>query len=316
MRTFSGWSRRFWAWYQRHYLATLVITSAVFLLQGFHLYWLFSDVILERLTGHSAFVFPPAGMVLYVLADYLEIPALISASLLYVFELRRGRRWRRLLMLLLLNTQWVHMLWITDDVVVRSFASTSLLSWGSAAGLGGHLDRLPRSARHGGHPAPGLRRAPRPLAPSAPRSGWRARKGRRPAPRGWYHSFRGCPRAAVRGPSGRARHGSPRVTDPLRSDASGGCAMATVDERQTPYGAPRITPATEHYLQAIYALTAERKMLIGARLAQHLRVSAPSVTQTLQRLERDGYVTLTGHGRPQRDPPHRFGPADRRGVDA
>ena len=55
---------------------------------------------------------------------------------------------------------------------------------------------------------------------------------------------------------------------------------------------PKITNATEHYLQAIYALTAERKVLIGARLAQHLRVSAPSVTQTLQRLEREGYVRL------------------------
>jgi DtxR family Mn-dependent transcriptional regulator len=55
---------------------------------------------------------------------------------------------------------------------------------------------------------------------------------------------------------------------------------------------PKITAATEHYLAAIYALTAERKVLIGARLAQHLRVSAPSVTQTLQRLERDGYVRL------------------------
>jgi hypothetical protein len=133
VRTIRGWSGGFWAWYQRHYLATLVITTAIFLLQAFHLYWLFSDVILQRLTGHSAFVFPEAGMVLYVLADYLEIPALISASLLYVFELRRRPGWRPLSMLLLLNTQWVHMLWITDDVVVRSFASTSLFSWGSAA---------------------------------------------------------------------------------------------------------------------------------------------------------------------------------------
>jgi DtxR family Mn-dependent transcriptional regulator len=75
--------------------------------------------------------------------------------------------------------------------------------------------------------------------------------------------------------------------------------MATVDDRRSPNGdpgAPRMTHATEHYLQAIYALTAERKVLIGARLAQHLRVSAPSVTQTLQRLERDGYITLKDMG--------------------
>ncbi len=61
-------------------------------------------------------------------------------------------------------------------------------------------------------------------------------------------------------------------------------------------GAPKITGAIEHYLQAIYALTAERKSLIGARLAQHLRVSPPSVTQTLQRLEREGFVRLRDLG--------------------
>jgi DtxR family Mn-dependent transcriptional regulator len=57
-----------------------------------------------------------------------------------------------------------------------------------------------------------------------------------------------------------------------------------------------VTRAAEHYLQAIYALTAERRTVIGARLAQHLRVSAPSVTQTLKRLERDGFVTLLAKG--------------------
>jgi DtxR family Mn-dependent transcriptional regulator len=59
---------------------------------------------------------------------------------------------------------------------------------------------------------------------------------------------------------------------------------------------PKITATTEHYLQSIYALAAERKTLIGARLAEHLRVSPPSVTQTLQRLERDGYVQMVDRG--------------------
>lgn len=65
---------------------------------------------------------------------------------------------------------------------------------------------------------------------------------------------------------------------------------------QSTDGRPKITAATEHYLQAIYALTAERKVLIGARLAEHLRVSPPSVTQTLQRLERQGLVRLIDLG--------------------
>jgi hypothetical protein len=125
--------RRFWDWYRRHYLATLIVTTGVFLLQGFHLYWLFTDVVLGRLTGQSYYAFPEAGMVVYVLADYLEIPALVSTSLLYLFELRRGVTVRGVLYLVLLNTQWIHMFWITDEVVVRSFGHQSLVSWGAAA---------------------------------------------------------------------------------------------------------------------------------------------------------------------------------------
>jgi hypothetical protein len=124
-------SRRFWAWYQRHYVATLLITTAVFLLQIFHLYWLFTDVVLQRLTGRSFFVFPERGMIVYVLADYLEIPALLSASLIYVYHLRRGFHWRSLFLPLLLNTQWIHLFWITDDVVVRTFGHVSVFAWTS-----------------------------------------------------------------------------------------------------------------------------------------------------------------------------------------
>lgn len=124
--------RGFWEWYQRHYLATLVITTAVFLLQVFHLYWLFTHVILQKLTGQSFFAFPPAGMVVYVVADYLEIPALVSASVLYLYDLRRRITGRSLLYLLLLNTQWIHMLWITDEVVVSTFARDGWITWNAA----------------------------------------------------------------------------------------------------------------------------------------------------------------------------------------
>jgi hypothetical protein len=120
---------RFWEAYHRHYLATLTVTTAVFLLQLFHLYWLFTDVVLRKLTGQSHFVFPESGMIVYVLADYLEIPALVSASLLYIYELRRQVTFRALLYVILLNTQWIHMFWITDQVVVDNFAGHGLISW-------------------------------------------------------------------------------------------------------------------------------------------------------------------------------------------
>ena len=125
-------AHRFWEWYQRYYLATLVLTTAVFLLQLFHLYWLFSDVVMTKLTGRSYFLFPDTGMFVYVLADYLEIPTLVAATLLYVAELRRGATVKSVLYILLLNTQWIHMFWITDQVVVDTFAGHSLITWNAA----------------------------------------------------------------------------------------------------------------------------------------------------------------------------------------
>ena len=49
---------------------------------------------------------------------------------------------------------------------------------------------------------------------------------------------------------------------------------------------------TEEYLETIYNMAMEGEAVIGARLAEKFRVAAPTVTQMLQRLTRDGYVTM------------------------
>jgi DtxR family Mn-dependent transcriptional regulator len=61
----------------------------------------------------------------------------------------------------------------------------------------------------------------------------------------------------------------------------------------------------QDYLAAIYDLGASSGPVIGARLAKHMSISAPAVTEAIQRLTRGGYVrvgrgkavTLTGKGR-------------------
>ena len=137
MAALRGIFAAFWRWYQRNYLAVLVLTSAVFLLQLFHLYWLFTDVVLQRLFGRS---FYGQGMIAQavgtssLIADYLEIPTLVSASLLYVNELRKRFSWSAIGYLVMLNTQWAHILWITDEVVVETFApgAGAALQWNAA----------------------------------------------------------------------------------------------------------------------------------------------------------------------------------------
>jgi DtxR family Mn-dependent transcriptional regulator len=52
------------------------------------------------------------------------------------------------------------------------------------------------------------------------------------------------------------------------------------------------TASVQDYLAAIYDLAGSGKPVIGARLAKHMAVSAPAVTEAVQRIARGGYVKV------------------------
>lgn len=52
------------------------------------------------------------------------------------------------------------------------------------------------------------------------------------------------------------------------------------------------TPAIQDYLGAIYDLAGSDKPVIGARLARYMHLSAPSITEALRRMRKDGYVRV------------------------
>src|SRR4030065_2447886 len=52
------------------------------------------------------------------------------------------------------------------------------------------------------------------------------------------------------------------------------------------------TPTIEDYLGIIYTLNRDGEEVYGARLAELLNVSAPTVTVTLQRMVRDEWINL------------------------
>jgi DtxR family transcriptional regulator, iron-dependent repressor len=56
--------------------------------------------------------------------------------------------------------------------------------------------------------------------------------------------------------------------------------------------APRLTPVMAEYLETIYNLAMEGEVVIGARLAERFDVAPPTVTETLKRLVRDGFVEM------------------------
>ena len=53
------------------------------------------------------------------------------------------------------------------------------------------------------------------------------------------------------------------------------------------------TPAIEEYLESIYKIEARGVRVIGARLAEDLGVSPPTVTEMLRRLRAEGFVTVS-----------------------
>lgn len=54
----------------------------------------------------------------------------------------------------------------------------------------------------------------------------------------------------------------------------------------------RPSPTIEDYLGVIYTLARDGERVIGARLAESLDVSSPTVTATLKRMARDGWVDI------------------------
>ena len=138
--------RSFWAWYERHYALNVAIAAGLFVLQLVHLYWLSADVVAFRLTGERYLGLGGPLRYLILVVDYTEIPALIGTSLVYVNDLRKRFSWRSVLFLLFLNSQWLHIFWITDEFVVGEFTGaggSSLPAWLAWTAIGIDYLELP-----------------------------------------------------------------------------------------------------------------------------------------------------------------------------
>ncbi|WP_196300572.1 hypothetical protein, partial [Streptococcus pneumoniae] len=47
-------------------------------------------------------------------------------SVLYIYELQKRFSWKPVLFLIMLNSQWLHLFWITDEFVVNQFAGRAV----------------------------------------------------------------------------------------------------------------------------------------------------------------------------------------------
>jgi hypothetical protein len=90
-----------------------------------------ADVVLQRIAGQSYLGLPRVLLPLFIVVDYVEIPALVSGITYYLFSLFKGEvnSRRNVLFLILLAIQAVHIFWITDEIVYESLLYTDLVKF-------------------------------------------------------------------------------------------------------------------------------------------------------------------------------------------
>jgi hypothetical protein len=117
----------FWTRYEN---LNLRITFILISLQILHLYWLTADVILQRISGQSYLGLPKELLPLFIVVDYIEIPALVSGITFYLFSIFKGEPNPRkdVIFLILLAIQIVHIFWITDEIVYESLLGNDLIT--------------------------------------------------------------------------------------------------------------------------------------------------------------------------------------------
>ena len=117
-------------WYRYENL-NLKITFVLISLQLLHLYWLTTDVVLQRIYGKSFFLFPKILLPVFVVIDYIEIPALASGITFYSLSIYKHQKnsWKNSLFLAMLAVQVVHIFWITDEIVYDALFETRFVQF-------------------------------------------------------------------------------------------------------------------------------------------------------------------------------------------
>ena len=118
--------------YLRYQNINLKISFILISLQLLHLYWLTTYVVLYRLTGIDYFGELSDFILLFIIIDYIEIPALVSGVIYYLFTIiydkkEKEKRTKNTVLLILLAIQSIHIFWITDDIVYTTFVGSELI---------------------------------------------------------------------------------------------------------------------------------------------------------------------------------------------
>ena len=114
----------FWKRYEN---LSLKVTFVLISLQLVHLFWLSTDVVLTRIFGDAFTLFPSYLLPIQAVIDYLEIPALVAGITYYSLSLYKRVHAKNLIFIILLGLQFLHLFWITDEIVYKIFFGAQLV---------------------------------------------------------------------------------------------------------------------------------------------------------------------------------------------
>lgn len=117
----------FWKWYEEKYFVIAPLTALLFSLQLVHLYWMTTNIVFLRAFDHPFWDPNHFWNTVIALVDYTEIPAIVTSSIFYIYQYQREKelRWQSIIFLFLINSQWLHLFWITDEVIVAQFTGVA-----------------------------------------------------------------------------------------------------------------------------------------------------------------------------------------------
>lgn len=121
--------RRILKFCERYEEASAKVAFFLIALQIVHLAWLTTDIVLVKLVPGQIPLFPAALEPVQAAIDYLEIPGLFAAVTVYITGMvRRGKiSPKNALFTGLLLIQFVHLFWITDEVVYEVLLNSNLI---------------------------------------------------------------------------------------------------------------------------------------------------------------------------------------------
>ena len=122
--------RKLLRWYDRYDDFNVVFAAFLFSIEVVHLVWLTTNVVFPRLLGIAPLIVNHLFDTIIAVVDYTEIPAIITTSLVYLRSYKSKPNKKDAFYIFFLNIQWLHIFWITDEVVIRALGyKSSILHW-------------------------------------------------------------------------------------------------------------------------------------------------------------------------------------------